>query len=578
MNVITMSAIAVTLFLGGPSGPSLGFLAGDNVLNVWVMPMFWFLVKVLALLFATVWLRASLPRMRYDRLMALGWKYLIEIAILWVLVTATVHGRAQSSRLGSPRSWRRSRCDRRVRSPTGCCTSSMPKPASRWRSSADGPLLRVPASTLRQMCKPRVTTRVPEGEARQARAPARPPRPQPLRGRHGEVHRLRALRGRVPGALHLRARRRQPGRRPGVTGRALRLRLRDQLPALHPLRSLRRGVPDRGDHRDEAVRVLVHESQRRDLHQGRARSSTTTAGRGGCRGSCGWAERTTTRARGCVPPRPPGAPRTRAASAGPASSASAYGRPSRASFRRDASRRRRLDEYGPATDAVDLLRLRGRARRGALGVVLARNPVHSRTVPAAHARQRRGAVPAAARARSSPRSRSSSTPSAIVVLFVFVITLLGVDQHEPLDEPHPVPAARGRHRRSARSCSREIAGARARQPLGHRRALDPRCARAPRIGQRRDARDEPVHRLLLGVRDHRSPARDRGRRQACSPAAAARAARAGPGSSTGRRSERRRRRDRASRTASPPAYYLVARPRRSSRSARSACSCAGTPS
>ena len=90
MNVITMSAIAVTLFLGGPSGPSLGFLARDNAVNVWLMPIVWFLVKVLVLLFATVWVRASLPRMRYDRLMSLGWKWLIEIAILWVLVTATV--------------------------------------------------------------------------------------------------------------------------------------------------------------------------------------------------------------------------------------------------------------------------------------------------------------------------------------------------------------------------------------------------------------------------------------------------------------------------------------------------------
>ena len=90
MNVITMSAIAVTLFLGGPSGPSLGFLSSTNVINVWFMPMIWFLVKVLALLFATVWLRASLPRMRYDRLMSLGWKWLIEIAILWVLVTASL--------------------------------------------------------------------------------------------------------------------------------------------------------------------------------------------------------------------------------------------------------------------------------------------------------------------------------------------------------------------------------------------------------------------------------------------------------------------------------------------------------
>ncbi|MDQ1435747.1 MAG: NADH-quinone oxidoreductase subunit, partial [Actinomycetota bacterium] len=90
MNVITMSAIAVTLFLGGPSGPSLGFLSASNVINVWFLPMIWFLVKVLALLFATVWVRASLPRIRYDRLMSFGWKWLIEIAILWVLVTATV--------------------------------------------------------------------------------------------------------------------------------------------------------------------------------------------------------------------------------------------------------------------------------------------------------------------------------------------------------------------------------------------------------------------------------------------------------------------------------------------------------
>ena len=87
MNVITMSAIAVTLFLGGPSGPSLGFLSSQGFVNVWLMPIIWFTVKVLALLFGTVWLRASLPRMRYDRLMSLGWKYLIEIAILWVLVS-----------------------------------------------------------------------------------------------------------------------------------------------------------------------------------------------------------------------------------------------------------------------------------------------------------------------------------------------------------------------------------------------------------------------------------------------------------------------------------------------------------
>ena len=88
MNVITMSAVAVTLFLGGPSGPLLGFLDESNVLNTWVMPVFWFMLKVVALLFATVWVRASLPRMRYDRLMSFGWKFLIEAAIVWVLISA----------------------------------------------------------------------------------------------------------------------------------------------------------------------------------------------------------------------------------------------------------------------------------------------------------------------------------------------------------------------------------------------------------------------------------------------------------------------------------------------------------
>ena len=62
------------------------------------MPIFWFLVKLLALLFGTVWLRASLPRMRYDRLMGLGWKYLIEIAVLWVIVTAALQ-------VGSDQGW-----------------------------------------------------------------------------------------------------------------------------------------------------------------------------------------------------------------------------------------------------------------------------------------------------------------------------------------------------------------------------------------------------------------------------------------------------------------------------------------
>jgi NADH-quinone oxidoreductase subunit H len=90
MNLVTMSAIAVTLFLGGPSGPGIGFLAANGWFNAWVMPIFWFMVKLLALLFATVWVRASLPRLRYDQLMNFGWKVLIEIGFLWVMVSAVV--------------------------------------------------------------------------------------------------------------------------------------------------------------------------------------------------------------------------------------------------------------------------------------------------------------------------------------------------------------------------------------------------------------------------------------------------------------------------------------------------------
>jgi NADH-quinone oxidoreductase subunit H len=90
MNLITMCAIAVTLFLGGPSGPALGFLDADNWINVWVMPVLYFAVKVLILLYATVWVRATLPRLRYDQLMSLGWKYLIELAFVWAMVSAIV--------------------------------------------------------------------------------------------------------------------------------------------------------------------------------------------------------------------------------------------------------------------------------------------------------------------------------------------------------------------------------------------------------------------------------------------------------------------------------------------------------
>jgi NADH-quinone oxidoreductase subunit H len=84
MNVITMSAIIVTLFLGGPDGPVIhGFLP-------WLWPILWFLGKTLVFLFVYVWLRGALPRLRYDQLMDLGWKVLIPLSLGWTLIVAAV--------------------------------------------------------------------------------------------------------------------------------------------------------------------------------------------------------------------------------------------------------------------------------------------------------------------------------------------------------------------------------------------------------------------------------------------------------------------------------------------------------
>ena len=78
MNVITMSAIMVTLFFGGPAGPIFfGW--------TWLWPTLWFLGKVLVFLFVFVWFRATLPRLRYDQLMSLGWKLLIPVMLFWLM-------------------------------------------------------------------------------------------------------------------------------------------------------------------------------------------------------------------------------------------------------------------------------------------------------------------------------------------------------------------------------------------------------------------------------------------------------------------------------------------------------------
>jgi NADH-quinone oxidoreductase subunit H len=86
MNTISFSALVVTLFFGGPDGPIPRFIPTSDI---W-MPILWFLAKTFVFLFIYVWLRAALPRLRYDQLMDLGWKVLIPLSLGWLLIVAAV--------------------------------------------------------------------------------------------------------------------------------------------------------------------------------------------------------------------------------------------------------------------------------------------------------------------------------------------------------------------------------------------------------------------------------------------------------------------------------------------------------
>ena len=99
INIVAVSALATTLFLGGyKAPPGLGFT--EAWLGGWFTAV-WFFAKVITFFFVFVWLRGTLPRLRYDQFMQFGWKVLIPISILWILVVATLR---VLSLQGAPRS------------------------------------------------------------------------------------------------------------------------------------------------------------------------------------------------------------------------------------------------------------------------------------------------------------------------------------------------------------------------------------------------------------------------------------------------------------------------------------------
>ncbi|MDR3749347.1 MAG: NADH-quinone oxidoreductase subunit NuoH [Acidobacteriota bacterium] len=84
-NMFTVACLATVLFLGGWSGP----VFGPPIMQA-LMPVGWFVIKVIAFIFIYIWVRGTLPRFRYDQLMAFGWKFLLPLAIANIVITSLV--------------------------------------------------------------------------------------------------------------------------------------------------------------------------------------------------------------------------------------------------------------------------------------------------------------------------------------------------------------------------------------------------------------------------------------------------------------------------------------------------------
>jgi NADH-quinone oxidoreductase subunit H len=145
INIVTVSALATTLFLGGWQ-PIWPFSTVEFLSEGW-FPIVWFLSKTLVFIFFFVWLRGVLPRMRYDAFMRFGWKVLVPVGLVWIMMVAGIRHARQHRGRGPAHApdrigvVQRSSCS---------ATFFLPAPGARTRRSPAPPPPRLPRAATRR--------------------------------------------------------------------------------------------------------------------------------------------------------------------------------------------------------------------------------------------------------------------------------------------------------------------------------------------------------------------------------------------------------------------------------------------
>jgi NADH-quinone oxidoreductase subunit H len=98
--MIVVSAMGATLFLGGYMAPWPISLINGNYFNTGWWPMLWFIAKIGLALFFFIWIRGTLPRYRYDQFMKLGWKFLVPVSLLFIVVLTVINAWPQMEMTG----------------------------------------------------------------------------------------------------------------------------------------------------------------------------------------------------------------------------------------------------------------------------------------------------------------------------------------------------------------------------------------------------------------------------------------------------------------------------------------------